>query len=145
LLPRWLMPVSGALESAQSFGSRAEQLSSEWLAAQGLATLQRNVRSKLGELDLVCWQPPASLVFVEVRARRAAGDDFLRLAESVDARKQKRVLQAAALWLKQNPRYQSAQPRVDVVLISGQLDTKLDASQVRWLPDAIQLPNSSWL
>ena len=60
------------------------------------------------------------LVFVEVRSR--ASDDLGTPAETVNARKQRRVAQAARAWLMMNPGYQGRAMRFDVVGITWDVD-----------------------
>jgi len=59
----------------------------------------------------------ATIVFVEVRYRASSrfGDGLA----SVTVRKQRRLINAAASWLKQNPGLSSLPCRFDVVAVSG--------------------------
>ncbi|HEV2220209.1 MAG TPA: YraN family protein, partial [Casimicrobiaceae bacterium] len=47
-------------------GARAEALAARYLAAQGLAIVARNFRTRFGEIDLIA-RDRGVLVFVEVR------------------------------------------------------------------------------
>jgi putative endonuclease len=80
-------------------GARAESLVAERLAAAGWEILERNARTRYGELDIVARDGPA-LVFVEVKAGRA-GSAFgpERPVLAVDARKQRRVRKLAVAWM----------------------------------------------
>jgi putative endonuclease len=80
----------------QQAGLDAEARAEAWLARHGLAPVERNVRFKCGEIDLVM-RDGAQWVFVEVRARRDAR--YGGAAASVGARKQQRVARAAQLYL----------------------------------------------
>ena len=51
------------------FGKRAEEIASELLVEKGYKILQRNFRSRFGELDLIALDRD-TLVFVEVKARK---------------------------------------------------------------------------
>jgi putative endonuclease len=99
----------------QRLGDEAEQRVEAWLAAQGLHPIDRNVRSRFGEIDLVmsdqgCW------VFVEVRLRTSAR--FGGAAASVDWRKQQRILRTAQHYLQRRFGSRSWPPcRFDVVAI----------------------------
>ena len=79
----------------------AERLARAELEARGLVTLDANVRSRGGELDLVM-QDGGAVVFVEVRQRGRSG--FGGAAESLDARKQAKVRRAAERWLARHGR-----------------------------------------
>jgi putative endonuclease len=80
-------------------GEKAEDLVARRLAAAGWEILERNARTRYGELDIVARDGPA-LVFVEVKAGRegtAFGPERPILA--VDTRKQRRVRRLAVAWM----------------------------------------------
>lgn len=109
-------------------GRAAESLAADHLRAHGLAILERNVRSRHGEIDLVA-RDGATLVFVEVRLRRpgrhgGAGD-------SISAAKRRRLIAAAREYLARLPRMPEC--RFDAVLLD-----ELDASRVEWIRDALE-------
>lgn len=79
----------------QRAGDLAEQNACDWLEANGVRIVARQVRYRFGELDAVARDGPV-LVFVEVRSRRQAG----RAAASVDHRKRRRLRMAAQQYLK---------------------------------------------
>lgn len=106
---------------SQQQGARAEQRADRYLQAQGLRTVDRNVRFRGGELDLVMLDRD-ELVFVEVRSRRSV--DFGGAAASVDWRKQQRLRCAAHLYLMRRYGAHAWPPcRFDVVAIDG---TRID-------------------
>lgn len=73
-----------------------------------------------------------SLVFVEVRYRRHAG--FGSGAESVDRRKQSRLIASAQHYLQRHPEAAEHPCRFDVVSIGG------DTTQVTWYRNAFEAP-----
>lgn len=77
-------------------GSRAEAVAAAALSARGYRILQRNFRSRAGELDLVCRDGDA-FVFVEVKARRPSGWGVA--AEALTAEKRARLARLAAGYL----------------------------------------------
>lgn len=92
----------------QSLGKRAEDLVVARLAAAGWEIVERNARTRYGELDVVALDLTA-LVFVEVKAGRA-GSDFgpERPILAIDARKQRRLRRLATAWMSERrdlPRY----------------------------------------
>jgi putative endonuclease len=92
----------------QRLGRTAEDLVASRLAAAGWEIVERNARTRHGELDLVVIDN-RSLVFVEVKAGRA-GSAFgpERPVLSVDRRKQARIRRLATAWLGERrdlPRY----------------------------------------
>lgn len=86
------------------------------MRGQGLGTLERNYQCRQGEIDLIM-EDGDSLVFVEVRYRR--GNSHGGALASVDAHKQRRLVQAARHYLARHPG-QAARPcRFDVVAAGG--------------------------
>jgi putative endonuclease len=83
----------------QRLGRRAEDLVAERLRAHGWRIVERNARSRAGELDLVALDG-AVLVFVEVKAARAgASAGPILPAHAVGPRKQARIRRLAREWL----------------------------------------------
>jgi putative endonuclease len=97
-------------------GRAGEDLACEFLVRAGFRILARNVHLRHAELDLVAMDG-ATLVFVEVRLRRSLR--FGSAAESVDARKQRRIAAAAAELLASRRLPRAARVRFDVVAIDG--------------------------
>jgi putative endonuclease len=93
----------------QRLGQEAEDLVTARLAEVGWKILERNARTRHGELDIVALDGRA-LVFVEVKAGRA-GSSFgpERPVLSVDFRKQRRIRRLATAWMSERrelPRYE---------------------------------------
>jgi putative endonuclease len=101
--------VSAAVTAhRQRLGEHAEGLVAARLVGAGWEIIERNARTRYGELDLVALDGDV-LVFVEVKAGRA-GSSFgpERPILSVDGRKQRRVRRLATAWLSERrdlPRY----------------------------------------
>ena len=103
-------------EQRQRLGRRAEDLVAARLIAAGWEIVERNGRTRFGELDIVALDG-AALVFVEVKAGRE-GSHFgpERPILSVDFRKQRRIRRLATAWMTEHrtaPRY--AEIRFDAV------------------------------
>jgi putative endonuclease len=121
--------VDPRLSPAQARGRQAEDMAARHLEAHGLRVIERNVRCRGGEVDLVCLDRGA-VVFVEVRLRTSGR--FGGAAESITAAKRGRILLAAQWWLGgAGRRYRSAPCRLDAVLLDG-----LDDTRINWLPGA---------
>lgn len=104
----------------QAVGRWGEDQALVCLQAQGLRLVQRNFRAPGrggGEIDLVMQAGDGTLVFVEVRVRRAS--DYGGAGASIDARKRARIVLAAQHFLARWPGPAPA-CRFDVVLIDGQ-------------------------
>lgn len=100
-------------------GNDAEDRALSHLTAEGLRLVERNVRSRGGEIDLVMRDDDA-LVFIEVRSRRSRA--YGGALASIDARKQQRILLAARTWLARHPREAMRALRFDVVAFEGDED-----------------------
>lgn len=107
-------------------GRAGEDLARSTLEAAGLKILAQNWRWAGGEIDLVAMDD-TTYVFVEVKLRRSgrSGDG----ASAVGLLKQRKIVQAAQVWLKQN-KLGERRMRFDVVSV--------DAGQVRWLRGAFR-------
>jgi putative endonuclease len=103
----------------QRLGSLAEDLVAARLAAAGWEVVERNARTRYGELDIVALDGRV-LVFVEVKAGRADSDyGPERPVLAVGPRKQHRIRRLAAAWMaarRSAPRYDEI--RFDAVGIS---------------------------
>jgi len=86
----------------QRIGRAAEDLVAARLASRGWELLERNARTRYGELDIVA-RDGRTLVFVEVKAGRS-GSAFgpERPVLGVDRRKQRQVRRLATLWMAMN-------------------------------------------
>jgi putative endonuclease len=83
----------------QRTGSRAEELVSRRLLSMGWEIVERNARTRYGELDIVAVDGRA-LVFVEVKAgREGAAFGPERPILGVDRRKQQKVRRLATAWM----------------------------------------------
>ncbi len=103
-------------EIRRRIGSAAEELVAARLAAAGWEIVERNARTRFGELDIVALDEPA-LVFVEVKAgRQGASFGPERPVLAVNWRKQLRIRRLATAWMaerRDGPRY--ADIRFDAV------------------------------
>lgn len=121
--------VGAAPSPTQARGRLAEDLAARHLAGRGLRVIERNVRCRGGEVDLVCVDR-STVVFVEVRLRTSTR--FGGAAESITAAKRRRILLAAQWWLGgRGRRYAGAACRFDAVLLDA-----LDEACLTWLRGA---------
>ncbi len=117
----------------QQIGKAAETLVAERLTVSGWEIVERNARTRFGELDIVALDG-RTLVFVEVKAGRqgsAFGPERPVLA--VDRRKQLRVRRLAAAWMadRRNAPYY-AEIRFDAVGVSfDRHDQVADVEHIR--------------
>lgn len=98
----------------QATGQDAEALAAAWLRRQGCAITARNVRTPLGEIDVVA-QEGRTLCFIEVRAKRSAR--FGSPEESITATKQRHMLRAAQWYLQRQRRRDDVPVRLDLITV----------------------------
>lgn len=77
-------------------GRLGEDEAVRWLVAQGYVIVERNVVNHGGEIDVVA-RENGVLCFIEIKAR--ASGRFGPAIAAVDARKQRRISRAAALYI----------------------------------------------
>ncbi|MEP6625192.1 MAG: YraN family protein [Acidimicrobiia bacterium] len=97
----------------RALGARGEVLAGEWYTTHGYAVLDRNWRTRSGELDLVLERDHV-IVFCEVKTRTT--DAFGAGAEAVTRDKQLRIRRLAGQWLEAHDRNHRGL-RFDVVSI----------------------------
>jgi putative endonuclease len=96
----------------QCRGQAAENLAKAYLLKQGLVFLERNYHCRHGEIDLI-FNDAMSIVFVEVRFRRRM--DFGGACETIDAKKQTKIIKTAAYYLYKHRLSESVTGRFDVI------------------------------
>ena len=124
------MSVASAIDR-RARGAHVEAAARDYLLAAGLRPLASNATYRHGELDLVM-RDGDGVVFVEVRYR--SGTDFGGGAMSIDARKRRKLVHAAQLFLAAHPRLTDAPCRFDVVDADGDPA----APRITWLRDAFR-------
>jgi putative endonuclease len=116
-------------DQRRSIGQAAEEAAARWLARAGFAVLERNVRFREGEIDLVCRDRDV-VVFVEVKCRRSSWGDGP--GDAVSWQKRRRLIRLARHYLRAR-RLDRARCRFDVVAVT--VDGH-GAHAVRHLPGA---------
>ncbi len=110
-------------------GDAGEQRAEAFLRQRGLKPLERNWKCRHGEIDLIMLDRQ-TLVFVEVRLRTPLG--FADSAESVDYHKQRKLIQAASMFLARHPARAEQPCRFDVVGLEGR------DGELSWIRDAFE-------
>ena len=97
----------------RAYGNEGEQAACAYLQRKGWKILDRNVRRGRGEIDIIArkWK---TIAFIEVKRRSSL--NFGRPAEAVNAEKQKRIAQAAALYMQEQG-LENEKLRFDVIEI----------------------------
>jgi len=115
-------------------GNRMEDTAARHLSNAGLKIIERNFRSRFGEIDLIA-RDGNTLVFVEVRFRRS--NRFGGAGISVDWRKQRKLLATANSYLQY--RRLDCPCRFDVIAIERCTSTDSSGQQdlnIQWIADA---------
>jgi putative endonuclease len=94
-IARTLTAVSG--DARPQLGRLGEQLAAEHLIRRGFRIIERNYRTRWGELDIVAFDGRV-LAFCEVKTRRSSASGVSPL-EAVRTRKRSRVRKMAGRWL----------------------------------------------
>jgi putative endonuclease len=98
-----------------NLGQRGEDLAAKELERRGYTIVARRWRCRLGEIDLVA-QDGDILVVVEVKARSRT--DYGPAIDAVDARKRRKLVQLAEVYLKSR-RLRNVSVRFDVVGVTA--------------------------
>lgn len=102
-------------------GQLGEQLAAEHLVRLGFEIVERNYRTRWGELDIVAFDG-RTLAFCEVKTRRVSGDRR-KAFEALHPPKRNRVRKMAGSWLIERSR----RPHAD--------ELRFDAIGVTFSPD----------
>lgn len=121
------------LDPRRLFGQEGETAAARYLQRKGYRILAKNLRSSLGELDLVA-EDGAVLVFVEVKARQT--DRFGGAIHAVHERKQKKLIQLASQYLARH-HWMGRPCRFDVVLLQGAGNAD---EQIEHIENAFEVP-----
>jgi len=115
----------------RALGEQLETVALQYLEKHGLTLVCRNFQCKLGEIDLVM-REAQMLVFIEVRYRRS--ERFGSAAETVDRRKQRKLVRTAQVYLNLQRFSQRRPCRFDILGITGNGGTQ--DYRFDWIPNA---------
>jgi putative endonuclease len=113
-------------------GLDCETLAVSHLQERGVEVLARNLRCRSGELDIVARENRV-LVIVEVRQRTKG--DFGGALESVNWRKQRKIILATRYFLQAHREWRGLQLRFDIIAVDGPLR---GVHQLKWVKDAFR-------
>ena len=100
-------------QAAYRYGHLAEAAAALLLMAKGFRLLARRYKTPLGEIDLIA-KRGRRIVFVEVKARPPL-DEAL---DSVGPASERRIADAADLWLAKHPEAAGLDLRYDMILLA---------------------------
>lgn len=118
------------MQNNRELGKLGEDLAEKYILNQGFSIIQRNFRTRSGEIDIIA-KDGKYIVFIEVKARRSISFGFPR--EAVDKNKQIKIRDIASLYLLKNKKMDS-HVRFDVIEVL--LDKKNDLKSIVLLRNA---------
>lgn len=95
-------------------GKDGEDRAVDYLKQHGFAILNRNWRTKHGEIDIIALKDE-TLVFFEVKTLPSG--NLETLAHELNERKQKRIAETAKCFLAINRKYSNSFIRFDVIVV----------------------------
>ena len=112
--------AAGAGEDRRTFkrkvGDTGEEAACSMLIREGMRILCRNFYCKIGEIDIIAFDPEArGIVFTEVKTRNSSV--YGLPCESVGKDKQRKLRLTAEYYLLRNPCYRQCALRMDIVEI----------------------------
>lgn len=118
--------------ASTNLGTEAELWAQTFLEQHGLKTITKNFHSARGEIDLIM-RHGHTLVFVEVRLRST--NRHGNAMDSIDKRKQQRIISAAQNYLQTEGLWDQVQCRFDAICLDKDPDNSTQY-QVEWLRNA---------
>ncbi|MBN1983968.1 MAG: YraN family protein [Chitinivibrionales bacterium] len=85
--------------NTREIGSDAEECAIQYLINKGYVIISRNYRCRQGEVDCIARDGDGTIVFVEVKSRRATSGMRSHPFFQVDYRKQKKLTNLARFYL----------------------------------------------
>jgi putative endonuclease len=121
------------LDPRRLFGQEGEATAERYLRLKGYRIVAKNLRSSLGELDLVA-EDGQVLVFIEVKARRTG--EYGGAIHAVHRRKRGKLIQLASQYLARH-HLSNRTCRFDVVLLQG---TDTSVPRIEHIKNAFDVP-----
>lgn len=97
-------------QQAERYGRAGESLAALYLRLKGYRIIARDLRSPVGEIDLIVHRGNL-IAFVEVKTRSADAAEVLTTAQ------RRRIVRAAELFLAHRPEFQASDIRFDLILV----------------------------
>lgn len=117
--------------NTKKIGDFGEQFAQSFFEDRGYVLIEKNFRSRYGEIDLIL-ENEEYLLFVEVKTRKNA--KFAQAYEAVDRRKMEKIRQTAEIWLSEQER--EKQPRFDVLEVYVSLEGEKSVPKIIHWEDA---------
>ena len=124
----------GLTKERLQFGREGESAALTFLKKKGYRILEKNFRSKVGEIDIIAEQVGV-IVFIEVKAR--ANHEFGHPLNALTPIKQKKIIQTANSFLARKRIFDKPM-RFDVVALTSDAGSP-DSWQIELLENAFQI------
>ena len=95
-------------------GNAGEIKAAEYLLKQGYSIIERNYRTKGGEVDIIAGKDDV-VVFVEVKSLPNGGPELLQ--NELNRRKLQRIVKSSKCFLLKHRQYSNSYVRYDVIVI----------------------------
>ena len=103
--------------NSKQTGAAGEERASKYLIEKGYEILERNYRTKTGEIDIIA-EKADTLVFVEVKTLPQATSDMLSIV--LNRQKLQRILKTSKRFLLNHRQYSNSYIRYDVIVLDMQ-------------------------
>ena len=120
----------GTVNQRHEFGRMAEDLALRYLQKHDLTLLERNFRSRFGEIDLIM-QENNTIIFIEVRSRN--NNAFLHPVETIDHTKRNKIRKTSQVFMKKTSAWNLYNWRFDVITLTGRSAREM---KIEWFKDA---------
>ena len=111
-------------------GMHYEDRAQRYLQGRGLALLEKNFRSRCGEIDLIMADGEA-VCFIEVKYRKSLSHGGA--AATIPPSKQRKLIKTALFYLARHRRYSQRPARFDALLIQRLAD---GSDAIEWIRNA---------
>ncbi len=122
----------------QGIGAGGEAIACRHLEVSGYEILQRNFRSRYGEIDIIA-RRRGIIAFIEVKTR--IGSRFGKPFEAVSPRKQNQIRRMAEMWVAANagvPEVRRCEFRFDVISVKLSSRDGMQESSLDHMEDAFR-------
>lgn len=115
----------------KTIGHWGEEQAVKYLKQKGYRIAERNFTCRFGEIDIIAIDH-REIVFVEVKTRK--NDQYAEAKEFVGSSKQRRVLNAASVWLSKDK--SGLDLRFDVIEVYGEMDRPSRSVRINHIKNA---------
>ncbi len=118
----------------QKLGSSGEEAAVRYLQSRGNRILERNVRSVIGEIDIVA-KKGGTVSFIEVKTRIEDKKSVYRPEDNITYQKQEKLKRLGEHYLLINNFAEDTPWQIDVITVS--IDPKTQKETIRHLEQAV--------